>query len=207
VSAWIRSTSIIAAAATSRPNTCSRSGHERIAFVGGRPDASTHSERFAGYCDAMANAGVDVPAEFAQHGDFTRLSGSILASRLVHLEQRPSALVCADDLIALGCMDALHEAGLRVPIDKALVGFDDIPTASVRSVGLTTIRQPCAEMGARAVRLLIDRIDGRAPPIPVSEVLPAELIIRTSCGTVRGASAAAAAIPSVGSRLRDLIGG
>lgn len=164
-------------------------GHTRIAYVGGRPDASTNSQRLVGFRRAMQEAGLEVPEPYVQDGDFTRMSGSIIVMRLLGLPTPPTALVCADDLIALGCMEGLHAAGLDVPDDMALVGFDDIPSASLHGVGLTTVRQPTAEMGARAVRLLVDRLEGHGSDAPVIDVLPAELIIRRSCGTRRGPSA------------------
>ena len=138
---------------------------------------------------AMAEAGLEVAKNHIQHGDFTRMSGSIIATRLLRLPTPPTALVCADDLITLGCMEGLHAAGLDMPNDMSLVGFDDIPIASLHGVGLTTVRQPPAEMGSRAVRLLLDRIEGHGPDAPIIDIPPAELVTRTSCGTPRGASA------------------
>ena len=162
-------------------------GHTRIAYVGGNQDASTNHQRFAGFRQAMEDAGIPVPDDHVNHGDYTRLSGSIIAKRLLQLPEPPTALVCADDLIALGCMEGLHAAGLQVPDDVALVGFDDIPSASLHGIGLTTVRQPTVEMGERAVKLMLDRLEHQ-DRAPVVDMLPAELIIRTSCGTPRGAS-------------------
>ena len=162
-------------------------GHTRIAYVGGNQDASTNHQRFAGFRQAMADADIPVPDDHVNHGDYTRLSGSIIAKRLLQLPEPPTALVCADDLIALGCMEGLHAAGLQVPDDMALVGFDDIPSASLHGIGLTTVRQPTVEMGERAVKLMLDRLE-HPDRAPVVDMLPAELIIRTSCGTPRGAS-------------------
>ena len=164
-------------------------GHERIGYVGGRPDAWTNKHRYSGFREALTNAGIEVGNNHVQHGDYTRRSGSIIVSRMLKSEPRPTALVCADDLIALGCMEGLHAAGVDVPADMALVGFDDIPVASLKTIGLTTVRQPAKEMGARAVRLLLDRLDGQGPPQPVTDVLPAELVVRTSCGALSRRSA------------------
>ncbi|MTK05217.1 LacI family transcriptional regulator [Micromonospora sp. CP22] len=163
-----------------------RLGHRRIAFAGGRADTSTNQLRFDGYQQAMIEAGLDIDPDLVVHGDFTHLSGGITAHRLVTTAQPPSAIVCADDVIALGCIDALHDRRIRVPQDIAVVGFDDVPVAALKGIGLTTVRQPAPEMGRRAFDLLMRRIgDDRQGPA-VDEVLPAELVIRDTCGARAG---------------------
>lgn len=158
-------------------------GRRRIAYAGGRPDSSTHQHRYEGYRQAMAEAGLAIDKTLVTSGDFTQLSGTISAHHLLAVPERPDAVVCSDDLIALGLIDALLGAGVDVPDDIAVVGFDDIPLASLRQIGLTTVRQPAAELGQRAFQLLLRRLEGQEVDAdPVEEVLPAELVVRSTCG-------------------------
>ncbi|WP_326553175.1 LacI family DNA-binding transcriptional regulator [Micromonospora sp. NBC_01813] len=160
-----------------------RLGHRRIAFAGGREDTSTNRLRLDGYRQAMSESGIEIDPALVVHGDFTHLSGGITAHRLLAVGQPPTAVVCADDVIAFGCIDALHDRRVRVPEDVAVVGFDDVPVAALKGIGLTTVRQPAPEMGRRAFDLLLRRITGEDPARPpVEEVLPAELVIRDTCG-------------------------
>src|SRR5690349_254401 len=150
-------------------------GHRRIAFIGGLRSASTNSDRLGGVRTALRRLGMPLPREYVRNGEFTWQHGYDAANTLLHQPVRPTALICADDLLALGVMDAAADIGLEIPRDVALVGFDDIRVAALRQVALTTVRQPVAEMGRRAVDLLMARITGTAPADPRSEEHTSEL--------------------------------
>lgn len=159
-------------------------GHCAIAFVGGMEATSTNSARLAGFRTELDVLGVGLPDEYVVHREFTRSSGYELTQRLLALPTRPTALFCADDLIALGAMDAILDAGLRLPEDVAVIGVDDVQAASLRQVALTTVRQPVAEMGRRAVQLLLERISGQEDE-PIEIVLRPRLIVRRTSGSQR----------------------
>lgn len=164
-------------------------GHRHIAFVGGLAATSTNSERLSGFRSELDTLGVGLPDEYVVHRAFTRTSGYELTQSLLTLPRRPTALFCADDLIALGAMDAVIDAGLRIPEDVAVVGVDDVQAASLRQVALTTVRQPAAEMGRRAVQLLLERIQGAPDAEPIDIVLRPRLIVRRTSGTASAAAA------------------
>jgi LacI family transcriptional regulator len=157
-------------------------GHSSIGFVGGLAETSTNDARLQGFRSGLTELGVDLPSARVVHGSFTHDSGYHLAQTLLALPDRASALFCADDLVALGVMDAVYDAGLRVPEDVAVVGVDDVPAASLRSIGLSTVRQPAAEMGRRAVQLLLERLRGGPDGEPIEIVLRPRLIVRRTCG-------------------------
>ena len=159
-----------------------RHDHRDVAFVAGPAASPDGRARFAGYCDALAAAGLLVPAQPDAHGDFTELGGARAVEEL--LRSRPSpprALVVGNDQMAVGAMSALARAGLRVPEDVALTGFDDIQLARHVRPALTTVRQPMRRLGEECVRLLLRRLEspdaGRE-----TVVVPTELVVRASCG-------------------------
>jgi LacI family transcriptional regulator len=171
-------------------------GHRDLAFVGGLAQTSTHSERLVGFRSELEEMGIDLPDEYVTDGAFTRASGYELTEGLLALPRRPTALFCADDLIALGAMDAIVDAGLRIPEDISVIGVDDVPAASLRQVALTTVRQPAAEMGRRAVQLLLERIQGDPEAEPIDIVLRPRLIVRRTSGPVRATESKRAAAGS-----------
>ena len=118
--------------------------------------------------------------ELVRTSDFTEGGGFAATAELLALPQRPSAIFATNDLLALGALTCLRQAGLRVPDDMALVGFDDIPFARLIDPPLTTIAQFPERLGARAAELLLERIKGEGPPEGRHEVLPFELIVRQS---------------------------
>jgi LacI family transcriptional regulator len=159
-------------------------GHRCFGFVGGRQETSTDTQRLGGFRQALTELGLELPPEHVVHGAFTYESGYASARHFIALSDRPSALFCANDVIALGVMDAVYDAGLRIPQDVAIVGVDDVAAASLRPLGLTTVRQPAAEMGRRAVQLLLERLrDGRQGE-PLEIVLRPKLIVRRTCGAL-----------------------
>jgi len=154
-------------------------GHRRIGFVGDLPDSGlgfTVSElRQRGYRDALAAANAPGDPALVALGAYGRAAARSLATEMLAGPGRPTAIFAASDMQAIGVLDAASEAGLRVPGDLAVVGFDDIEIADV--LGLTTVRQPLADVGAEAVRLLVAELDD-GPRYPLHIVKPLTLIPR-----------------------------
>jgi LacI family transcriptional regulator len=163
-------------------------GHTRIAFIGDPASSPDAAERWLGFCAAFERHGLPRPDDPVR-SSFREREGNAAAGRVLDtaasqapgLGGRPTALVCANDEIALGAYGACHERGLRIPDDVAVTGWDDIPMGRFVSPALTTVRQPLRELGARAARRLLERIRGDRPG-PVHEVLPTALVVRASCG-------------------------
>ena len=118
-------------------------GHRRIAFIAGPNGNFDATERLAGYCEAVAAQ--RAVREFVLPGDFSEESGVKAAQKLLQLSERPDAVFAANDMMALGCLRTFLEAGVRVPDEVAVVGFDDIPLARHVTPALTTVRVPMAE--------------------------------------------------------------
>jgi LacI family transcriptional regulator, galactose operon repressor len=156
-------------------------GYTDIAFLGGPPESPDSQERFAGFTEALAEAGLPVPARPAATGNFTEAGGQQAVQDMITRDRLPRAIVCGNDEMAIGALIALRTARLRVPADVAVTGFDDIAASRHLRPGLTTVHQPMRELGERSVQLLLDRI--AAPEAaPNSLILPTRLEIRGSCG-------------------------
>ncbi|QFU77334.1 LacI family transcriptional regulator [Halioglobus maricola] len=158
-------------------------GHQRIGIVGGLSDNPHHLERLSGYRQALETAGIEEHANLLQEGDFTLGAGYQAGQYFAALphEQRPTALFCMNDDMALGAMRALREAGLSIPGDMSIAGFDNCEYARYANPPLTTIAQPAREMGQAAAETLISMIEGN--PAPQQDlVLPFELVLRDSVG-------------------------
>jgi LacI family transcriptional regulator len=154
-------------------------GHRRIAFIGGPEDNFDARERLRGYRDALARR---LPNEkpWELTGDFGEASGYEAGKHMLAARQRPDAVFAANDMMALGCLYAFNEAGLRVPDDIALAGFDDIPLARFVHPTLTTMRVNIAELGGRAMTRLLDTINTDREPSASVQRLTTELIVRQS---------------------------
>ena len=140
-------------------------GHRRIAAITGPTDANPGAARWRGYLRAMADQGVSCAPEMALSGGWTREGGAKAMNALLDLSQRPTAVFCANDVMAIGALDAAYSRGLSVPHDLAVVGVDDIDAAALLRPGLTTIRIPALEIGRTAGTLLLDRLaQGAAAP-------------------------------------------
>jgi LacI family transcriptional regulator len=154
-------------------------GHTRVGMIGGPPGLPPSEARLSGYRQALAEAGLPLVPELVVHGDFTRPGGAAAMRRIVALEERPTALFCANDLMAIGAIDTAREAGLRLPEDLALAGYDDIEAAAFLTPSLTTVLNPADELGATAGRMLLERMSGyRGPRREV--VIPHRLVKRES---------------------------
>jgi LacI family transcriptional regulator, galactose operon repressor len=133
-------------------------GHTRIATICGPPTTEPGRTRLAGYTQALADLGLAADPDLIVAGDWTRESGAAALRQLLALAQRPTAVFCANDLMAIGALDAALEAGLSVPSDLALMGVDDIDAANLVRPALTTVRIPAEEIGRAAGDLLLQRI-------------------------------------------------
>lgn len=154
-------------------------GHRRIAAISGRTDNPHANDRLDGYRQALGEAGIAFDAGLVRHGDFSMASGLAAARELIALDDRPTAIVCMNDEMAIGAIQALFKAGLAVPGDIAVAGFDDIDFAAHCTPALTTVAQPAEAMGARACELLIDAIEHKRDDHSV-HILPHTLVIRES---------------------------
>lgn len=159
-------------------------GAERLAFIRGPSGHAEAEERLAAYRAALAEAGLQQDARFELDGDFSRSSGVTAIQALLDERRVPAAtldaVVAANDYMALGAMDELGRRGIHVPNEVAVVGFDDVASASLAHPALTTVRQPGAELGREGVRAAAAL--GRNEPVSQLEVLPTELVVRASCG-------------------------
>jgi LacI family transcriptional regulator len=152
-------------------------GARRIAVLGGTPRSSASANRVAGYRAALREAGLKAVNEPGVWGELTRQSGAERAHALFARHPDVDAVICGNDVIALGVLDACRETGRRVPADLALTGFDDMSFASVGNLQLTTVAVPRDLIGRRGVQMLAERIGGpgRAPR---AEVLPHAIRLR-----------------------------
>lgn len=154
-------------------------GHKRIAFICGPEDNFDASERLRGYRTALAQHLPDAqPIELP--GDFDESSGYEAGKRILASRQRPDAVFAANDMMALGCLYAFNEAGVRVPADIALAGFDDIPLARFVHPTLTTMRVSIAELGGLALTRLLQSIESDESQPSTLQTLVPELIVRES---------------------------
>ena len=162
-------------------------GHRRIATITGPVDLMPAVHRLKGFRQAVGELGLDLPDEYVQTGDFFMDSGYACGSRLAKLpkDRRPTAVFVAGDEMALGAMHAFADAGLDIPGDIAVVGFDDIEAAGLVRPTLTTVAQDSPALASAAVTALLTFVDdknGTARP-PVGPILtPTRLVIRQSCG-------------------------
>ncbi len=158
-----------------------RLGRRRVATITGALDSTAGLDRKLGYERALEEAGLPVTEALIAEGDFTVASGYAAMQRLVG--QRPDAVFVASDTMALGVLRALRQAGLDVPEDVAVVGYDDLPPATQVSPPLTTVHQPIRRFGVRLVTLLLELIAAEQPA-PRHVIFDTELVIRQSCGAV-----------------------
>ncbi|WP_421740411.1 LacI family DNA-binding transcriptional regulator [Cellulomonas sp.] len=158
-------------------------GHRRIGFLGGRTDLESARLREAGFRHAMEVAGLPVDESLVGVGGYRRETADAPARVLLDRDDRPTAVFAANDLSAIQVMAVAVELGMSVPADLSVIGFDNVPESALASPPLTTINQPLQEMGAEALRLLVDLIDGKDRSTHLR--LPTELVVRASCAPPR----------------------
>jgi LacI family transcriptional regulator len=169
-------------AAFTAVNHLVQQGYQRIGTITGPENSTVGLDRKVGYLKALKEHSDTIDNSLITEGDFTEAGGYAAMQRL--LQARPDAVFAASDIMALGAMRAVREAGLRVPDDVAFVGFDDLPVATLADVQLTTVHQPVIQFGIRAVELLIERIENGINP-PRHIIMDAKLVIRESSGRSR----------------------
>jgi LacI family transcriptional regulator len=134
-------------------------GHRTVGVIRGAANTSTSRDRHAGVVDSFADAGVVLDERFVREGPYSHQCGYQNARELLRLAAPPTALICGNDVIAFGALDAAKSLGLDVPGDVSVLGFDDVPMAAWEVFQLTTVRQPLSEMARTAARLLVERIE------------------------------------------------
>jgi len=164
-------------------------GHRTIAFICGPEPNFEALERLRGYRDALAELLPDAEP-LVLPGEFTEESGWRVGNRIIAMESRPDAIFAANDAMAIGCLFCLAEAGIQVPRDIALVGFDDIPLARFVNPPLTTVRVRIAELGSLALERLALAIANRHVASTKPQTLRSELVVRGSCSRRQASTAA-----------------
>jgi DNA-binding LacI/PurR family transcriptional regulator len=154
--------------------------HERIGFLGADATFSISIRRQQGYERALREANLPLEPDWMQYGEFTADSGYRMMRSLLELPIRPTAVFACNDIIAIGALNAVLDSGLEVPRDIAIMGFDNVPEASLVRPKLTTIAQYPAEIGQRLAETIFDRIHGEAVQAGRRFTVPLKLIVRQS---------------------------
>nr|WP_279338663.1 LacI family DNA-binding transcriptional regulator [Sphingomonas sp. BGYR3] len=173
------------AAARAMTDHLIRLGHRDIAFIMGNPNQVASAERYRGFCDSLAAAGLDPAQGRVEQGYFTFRSGMQAAERILDSKSRPTAVFASNDDMAAAAVGVAHRLGLHVPEDVSIVGFDDTAIATSIWPELTTIRQPTADMAEIGVGMLLKRISGRQDSDVANgmdQIMPFQLIERESSG-------------------------
>ena len=154
-------------------------GHREIAFAGGQPGSFIGRSRLKGYLRGMEKCGLKVPEDAVAEYGFSQEDGYRAGQKLAERRPLPTAVCCANDLVALGVISALNDAGLRVPEDVSVTGMDDIGYAALSSPPLTTVTNDAALFARRGFEMLIERLSG--VPVPPRRVeIPNALVVRRS---------------------------
>ena len=165
-------------------------GHRRIAFMTGLEDSDVGKNRCAGYQSGLSKHGLEHDEALVYRGNYSFNSGLEGAAHFLSLQDPPTAILCANDSMALGAMRRLHHEGIKVPDEISILGFDDIEVASQISPALTTVKAPVEQIANTAVCMLDHLIKGE--PLENKHVaLPAELIIRKTCAKLEDSTEAA----------------
>jgi LacI family repressor for deo operon, udp, cdd, tsx, nupC, and nupG len=159
-------------------------GHRNIAHLTSPSRYAKPHERLLGFREAMGRLGLEQRADWVIPGDHSKHAGVAAADRLAAMGERPTAVFCGNDEMAIGLISRLRAHGIECPRDISVVGFDDIEFAPYLTPPLTTMRQPRAEMARVATGMLIDLIEGVPSDGPVHKVLPSELVVRASTARV-----------------------
>jgi len=158
-------------------------GHRRIGYLGHSGTGRITQERLAGYKQALKQAGLPYRSEYVAAGPSgTAEGGAIGMNKLLAVDERPTAVVCFNDIMAIGAMHAVHQAGLRVPDDCSITGFDNIPLSQYVNPALTTFHQPRYELGTEAAEMMLRLLNRRHKNLNAAEIisLRGELVVRVS---------------------------
>lgn len=162
-------------------------GHRAIGCIAGPQTVSTGVQRYRGFLEAMASRGADVaPQSVVFAASYTEPSGAAAARKLLDAWPQCTAIIAANDLVALGTYDVVAERGLRCPHDLSVVGFNDMPFADKFAPPLTTVHVPVYDLGVAAAELLLERLASEPPP-PRTLLLDTHLVVRSSTGPPRRA--------------------
>ena len=156
-------------------------GHRRIAMILGPQGAIITKLRLEGYGLALADAGLSADPHLVLEGNYSRVSGYEAMNKLLAMKRRPTAVFATNDTMAIGAMQAARHAGLDVPNDLSIVGFDDT-YAELAIPQLTTVHQPLHEIGTLATKIIVAQIDGATDAYPLENVLSCQLKERESTG-------------------------
>lgn len=160
-------------------------GHRRIAGIFGAANTTTGRERELGFRLALADAGIGLPADRVVRGAFEYETGYAALPSLLKSAEPPSAVFCGNDVVAIGVLNAALAAGVKVPDDLTVIGFDDLPMAAWEVFRLTTVRHDLGELACQAARLLARRIAGEVDAEGERLVLPTEFVPRATHAKAR----------------------
>lgn len=157
--------------------------YKKIAMISGPSENCDAEERFRGYQEALTLFGLSLDKNLIISGDFTTRSGYDVFKRLINKNPKPDAIFAANDMMAVGILEAARESGIKIPDDIAVVGFDDIYMSRFLQPRLTTVHVPIQELGSKAIQYLFKMISGEVDSkLPYREVLNTSLVIGGSCG-------------------------
>jgi LacI family transcriptional regulator len=159
-----------------------RAGHRRVGAILGPADTSTGRDRERGFRAGLTAAGGELVEGAVHHGPYTVAAGEARMRDVLALPEPPTVVVCFNDLVAIGALNAAVAAGLRVPEDVSITGWDDLPMASWEICRLTTVDQSMHEMARAAARLVVERVEGRAGPEPRHILFEPRLVLRATLG-------------------------
>jgi len=158
-------------------------GHRRIGFITGRLDLVSANRRLQGYQDSLAAAGIPLDNDLIQTGDYLTETAVELTHNLIALDDPPTAIFASNDMSAIGVYQAAQEAGLRIPEDISVVGFDNLRDAACLKPPLTTVDQFISEMGSIAVEMIVKLVIGETLEQLIHKV-STKLVVRESCGPI-----------------------
>ncbi|MGP7819316.1 LacI family DNA-binding transcriptional regulator [Niallia sp. 01092] len=157
-------------------------GHREIAMFSG--DLNYYDSgiiRYEGYKKALSDAGIEYNPDWFWEGDYDVQSGYERAKKLFSLKDRPTALCCVSDMVAIGAIRAAEEMGFRIPQDLSIIGFDDVPIAEVYRPSITTVHQPIFDMGMQSVQMLLNLLKDKENMVNEAKIVPHKIIERESC--------------------------
>ena len=166
-----------------------RFGHRNISAIFGPTNTSTGRDRERGFRAGLRAAGAVLDDRAVHRGPYTVDAGREAMEAIIALDDRPTAVVCFNDLVAIGALNAARAAGLRVPEDVSITGWDDLPMASWEICQLTTVRQSMHEMARAAARLVVERVEATGPLEPRRLLFDPELVLRSTLGPPPGGAA------------------
>lgn len=159
-------------------------GHRRVGCISGPKNTTTARERVLAYRDALAQHGIGLAPLLTVHGPFSHATGYSGFADLMTAAEPPTAIFCANDVIAIGALNHAHRMGIPVPGEVSLVGFDNIPVAAWELIDLSTVDVNLTAMAVQATKLLLSRISDQARP-PARKIIPTQLMLRNTHGRVR----------------------